>query len=210
MQGQGKQRTAFMNRSSLCENLLLQCPRFPYELLIKSQAESTWSHQWGSHAENPPSSIFLIPLSVFVGIKPCNPSQINPLPSSTASQHLITGEQIAKSAGTQREHDGNESHLPSSWPSQTPSTRENDKMGGQCLEQLMRVAKWLSHSFLTLGELRSSQDNERSYIEWRTEPTAINVIFPWKFRDKEARLLVYSTIAPFKLISCWTMVCHNY
>lgn len=78
MQGQGKQRTAFMNRSSLCENLLLQCPRFPYELLIKSQAESTWSHQWGSHAENPPSSIFLIPLSVFVGIKPCNPSQMNP------------------------------------------------------------------------------------------------------------------------------------
>lgn len=34
-QGHGKHRDTFMATSSLCENLVLPCPSFPYELLIK-------------------------------------------------------------------------------------------------------------------------------------------------------------------------------
>lgn len=43
--GQGKHRPAFMDRSSLCENLLLLCPPFPYELLIKSREKYPISGQ---------------------------------------------------------------------------------------------------------------------------------------------------------------------
>lgn len=42
-----------MDRSRLCENLLLHCPPSPYESLIKSQPECSSPQQWGSHAENP-------------------------------------------------------------------------------------------------------------------------------------------------------------
>lgn len=86
-----------MDRSSLCENLLLHCPPSPYESLIKSQPESSSPQQWGSHAENPlvqrekkntTTTRFLYlfhPSPAFVGILPCN-SCTNPHPLTLTPQ----------------------------------------------------------------------------------------------------------------------------
>lgn len=109
-----------MDRSSLCENLLLHCPLSPYESLIKSQPESSSPQQWGSHAENPlvqrqdggweewGGFLYLFhPSPAFVGILHCaswaNPHPLIPRPQSSPSNFLTGTWSHGKERGTQRQ-----------------------------------------------------------------------------------------------------------